>query len=429
MPPWSLAALVLAAAPQPGPGALAGDPKYAADVAFLLDGFEQRAGGLLALKKVDWKQVRREFTPLAAEVEDDVAHVQLCARLMARLRDGHASFTKLEVELPEEPRTYGIGVVLCEQGGKVYVKQARGGAAASGVEAGFELVQVDGVKAAEWLDAAAAKLADQRGFSSRHAERYAACHWSLSGPEGTRFELEFARSKPGAEKVTLTCSKAGGDARYVGPVFPGADWQRLGRRDAFAKLPSGFGYVYLGECADGLPAELDQALAALGEVPGLILDLRANNGGGTDHAAVFGRFLAPGTRWRRYEAAGEAHFAGPLVVIVDEGTRSTGETVAGQFKEDGRAYMIGPGPTHGMSAQKAELTVPSGLFSVRFAVSSNKQRFQGGAGIEGIGVAPHEVVAWDPRLLQQGIDPILARAEELLAKGFPKGRVAYEPPR
>lgn len=401
---------------------------YAKDVEFLLDEFEKQAGTLLREKKVDWKDVRREFATSTKLVTNDVEHVKHCARLVARLRDGHAGFTRVAVEMPPE-REYGVGISLCEAGGKVFVKQAITSAAASGVEAGFELVEIDGEAPRAWLDATAKRLADTRGFSSEHARRYAACHWGLSGDEAKTFELVFERGKKGRKKVSLTCGKSGGDARYVGPVFPGKEWKRLGKRDLYTTLPSGFGYVYLGECASGLPEELDEALAALGDVPGLVLDLRANNGGSTDHAAVFGRFLASGATWRQYTSSGPAPFAGPLVVIVDAGTRSAGETVAGQFKEDGRAYMIGPEPTHGMSAQKVELEVPSKLFAVRFAVSSNKQRFNGGRGIEGIGVAPHEIVAWDPKLLASGIDPMIARAEELLKKGFPKGAVPYQPPK
>lgn len=401
---------------------------YAKDVEFLLDEFEKQAGTLLREKKVDWKDVRREFAASTKLVTNDVEHVKHCARLVARLQDGHAGFTRVAVEMPPE-REYGVGILLCEAGGKVFVKQAITSAAASGVEAGFELVEIDGEAPRAWLDATAKRLADTRGFSSEHARRYAACHWGLSGDEAKTFELVFERGRKGRKKVSLTCGKSGGDARYVGPVFPGKEWKRLGKRDLYTTLPSGFGYVYLGECASGLPEELDEALAALGDAPGLVLDLRANNGGSTDHAAVFGRFLASGATWRQYTSSGPAPFAGPLVVIVDAGTRSAGETVAGQFKEDGRAYMIGPEPTHGMSAQKVELEVPSKLFAVRFAVSSNKQRFNGGRGIEGIGVAPHEIVAWDPKLLASGIDPMIARAEELLKKGFPKGAVPYQPPK
>jgi hypothetical protein len=402
---------------------------YAADVRFLLDEFDEQARALLELKQVDWKAVRAEFTKRAAEITDDVAHVKRCSQLIARLQDGHAGFTAVNVKMPESPAQHGIGLSLCEVGKKVYVKQAFGPAAAAGVEAGFEVLSIDGKKALDWLADKTREISDEHGFSTQAAARYAACHWGLLATDGTNFEFELDRGSKGKKRATLACAKSGGDARYVGPLFANKDLKPLGKRDAYGKLASGMAYIYLGECAGDLPDELDTALAALSDAPGLILDLRANNGGGTDHADVFGRFLAPGATWAQYKSSGKANYAGPMVVIVDAGTRSAGETVAGQFKEDGRAYMIGPSATAGMSAQKAEIEVPSKLFKVRFAVASNKGRFNGGKGIEGIGVPPHEIVELDPKLLQQGIDPLIQRAEELLKKGFPKGAVLYQPPK
>jgi carboxyl-terminal processing protease len=114
-----------------------------------------------------------------------------------------------------------------------------------------------------------------------------------------------------------------------------------------------------------------------------------------------------------------------MVVIVDAGVRSAGETVAGIFKEDGRAYLIGDSPTAGMSSQKSDVTVPSGLFSVRFSVASNKGRFNLGRGIEGLGVPPHELTPYDPMDLRQGIDTQIRLAGERLAHGFPAGSVPW----
>ena len=166
--------------------------------------------------------------------------------------------------------------------------------------------------------------------------------------------------------------------------------------------------------------------ATLGEVSGLILDMRANGGGGCDHEAVFGHFLAKGQRWRGYEGKYDGGYTGPLVVIVDAGVRSAGETIAGMFKEDGRAYMIGESATAGMSSQKVEVTTPSGLFTIRFSVASNKSRFNDGRGIEGIGVPPHEVVLASAQDLLSDKDTLIEHAAELLKTGFPKGSVPYQ---
>ena len=106
--------------------------------------------------------------------------------------------------------------------------------------------------------------------------------------------------------------------------------------------------------------------------------------------------------------------------------RSAGETGSGMFKEDGRAYMIGESPTAGMSSSKTTIELPSGKFSLYVSVRSNKSRFQGGRGIEGLGIEPHEVVPYDPEDLANGVDTLIRRAEELLAD-FPRGKVPYRP--
>ena len=113
-------------------------------------------------------------------------------------------------------------------------------------------------------------------------------------------------------------------------------------------------------------------------------------------------------------------------MIVDQSVKSAGETTSGMLKEDGRAYMIGEGPTAGMSSQKTTIDLPSGKFQLYVSTHSNKGRFNGGEGIEGVGIQPHEIVAYEAKDLAQGIDTLIQRAVELLQE-FPQGKVRYDP--
>src|SRR5688572_27517883 len=63
---------------------------YQADVDFLLDELPKRAGRFFELKKIDWSKVTEEFRAEVKNVKTDQEHLKLCARLIARLRDGHA---------------------------------------------------------------------------------------------------------------------------------------------------------------------------------------------------------------------------------------------------------------------------------------------------------------------------------------------------
>ena len=414
------------------PGLAAAEPAsdvYAKDVEFLLVELEKKAGHFFKLKGVDWTVVSKQFREEVGSVTNDAGHIRLCQRLVARVRDGHAGLLDVKTPPPDEGqgrRRTGPRVHLVVIKDKVHVRQAFGPAARQGVEIGMEVVRMEGLPARDWLTRKVAELRDESGYSTDHQALYAACHWGMAGWEGTRIEFDLRK---GEERKPVTITRQGGP-NYVpiGPIFPPKGVREIGRQ-SYGKTAGGFGYIHLRDVPQNLPEQLDTMLEAIGEVPGLILDMRANGGGGGDHAAMFGRFVGAGQEWHGYRGAGRKPYAGPMVVIVDSGTRSAGETFGGLFKEEGRAFVIGDGPTAGTSSQKERLAVPSGLFAVQVSVASNMRRFNGGRGIEGIGVAPHEVVPYDPSELARGVDTQIRRAEELLKQGLPADQVLFRPGR
>jgi C-terminal processing protease CtpA/Prc len=413
--------------------ALAPAPKGAADdVAFALDSLEKRAAVLLRQKEIDWKKVGAEMTKAAAKAKTPEDHYAVLVRLVARLRDGHAAVQTKEatkgLKGPWPPMERGPGMFLCMAGPKVLVKNAWGAADASGVKAGMEVLEVDDLPARKWLDRRIEELRDIVGFSTPQQAEYYACHWGLAGAEGSPMKVELRTPDGKTKKATLTRSESGFVAR--GPAFPPEGLKEIGRQ-SYGKTAKGNAYVHLRDIPQDLPAQLDQMLAAVGDAPGLVLDFRANGGGAVDHDAVVGRFVPkekPLAFNRTFQSAGARPYAGPVVAIVDAGVRSAGETVSGYLKEYGRAYMIGESPTAGMSAAKETLELPSGLFSLYFAVRTHGKECNKGRGIEAIGIEPHERVPFDAADLGSGVDTLIRRAEELLAK-FPQEKVPYKPPR
>jgi carboxyl-terminal processing protease len=154
-----------------------------------------------------------------------------------------------------------------------------------------------------------------------------------------------------------------------------------------------------------LAKALDAARAQLGgQLRGLVLDLRNNPGGLLDQAVrVSDVFLSTGVivttagRGRRnveVERAREKDTepAYPLIVLVNKGTASASEIVAGALQDHGRAVIMGT-PTFGKGSVQTIIELEDGsglkLTVARYYTPRNRS-------IQELGIAPDVVVADAP---------------------------------
>jgi len=164
----------------------------------------------------------------------------------------------------------------------------------------------------------------------------------IKGPEGTRVALTLAATdKAPARRVETTRARVELDTvpavRLVDGTPP-------------------VGYVRVSQFSDSTGAEAREAVASLvGKGAGaFVLDLRRNLGGVVQAAVdVASLFLPPdvvvcsargreGTRvYRTAEKDGFVPLDLPLVVLVDEGSASASEILAGALQDHGRATLVG----------------------------------------------------------------------------------------
>jgi len=166
------------------------------------------------------------------------------------------------------------------------------------------------------------------------------------------------------------------------------------------QLQPGYGYVRISQFQETTPNDLRQQLRKLHSarkpLRGLVLDLR-NNPGGVLTAAVetVDAFLDDGlivsTRGRIDEARlslsatpGDLIGGAPIVVLVDEGSASASEIVAGALKDHRRALIMGK-RTFGKGSVQNILPLESGgaikLTTARYFTPS-------GTSIQAQGIAP-----------------------------------------
>jgi carboxyl-terminal processing protease len=193
----------------------------------------------------------------------------------------------------------------------------------AGIRPGDQVVSIDGASAKELTLAEATRR--------------------MKGPAGTKVVLEIMREGFAApQKLTLVRDRIRTQS---------VDWRVLDpdRRIVHARVK-----VFQERTDRSLEKALEDArLAMKGEIRGLVLDLRNNPGGlllqGVHVADLFlttGTIVSTEGRGRATVEVERAHEKGtepayPIIVLVNRGTASASEIVAGALQDHGRAVIMG----------------------------------------------------------------------------------------
>jgi carboxyl-terminal processing protease len=269
------------------------------------------------------ERVEREYV----EPVDDHQLLQAAIRGMVSSLDPYSAYLDGDeyddIKISSSGQYSGVGLEVSMDDGQVVVVTALDGSPAveAGIRSGDVIVTIDG-------DAVnTATLADTIG--------------RMRGPEGTTVKIGILR-EGSTEPLQFTLKRS-----------------RVQLHSVASELPEpGFGYVRISQFSDTTGAELIAALAALRKqnaapLKGLVLDLRNNPGGVLEAAAaVADAFLdsglivsakgrTPESKFELSATPGDELDGAPIVVLVNGGSASAAEIVAGALKDHHRATLMG----------------------------------------------------------------------------------------
>jgi carboxyl-terminal processing protease len=367
---------------------------------------------------VDWAAARDRWQGRALAAATDEEFWDLLDRMTGELRDSHT-----RVESPrraEEIARYesvGFGFSFMPVEGRLAVTGVNPDSDAfwAGVRPGMTLAEVAG----EPAQAAYAKaLAEAREGSSAQAKHRYAARRLLQGEPDTRASLGFVRGDATAFTASLTRRRTASPPRVTHRV-----------------LPSGFGYIRLNSWAQSRQGAMIEAIEALRDTPGLVIDLRGNPGGSAlmvkNVAAQFfegrvdlGRALTrtgkPVTLafdWIEVikvmqELEGKATYRRPVAVLVNASSGSGSELFEAILQSHGRATIVGQTSCGCLLAYLGYAEVPGGG---KLAYSEVGFVLPDGRRIEGTGVVPDVPVPLTVADLLADRDRALEEAQDALA--------------
>jgi carboxyl-terminal processing protease len=325
---------------------------------------------------------------------------------------------------PEDVGTLGFDVRLLGHGLVVTSVDPQGPAAKAGVRPGWTLTRV-GARA---VDSALVSLGDVpsnvRGFRA-----WALGTALLRGQAGEDANLGFldASNKP-VSRLLVRAPERGQPVKlgHLPTLFARLDDRRVERAGC------AIGIIEFNVWMTPVSRQFDEAMDRLRDTSGIVIDLRGNPGGVlTMIMGLSGHFVSEGVNLgtittrdsslnlvanpRLVGTAGQpvTPFAGPVAILVDDGSYSASEIFSGGMQAIGRARIFGMQTAGGALPAVLE-RLPGGdvlQYAIGDFVTATGQR------IEGHGVVPDQIVEPSREDLLAGRDPILDAALDWIAKG------------
>lgn len=390
------------------------------------------------MRGIDWDGVRRELRPKVEQANSRAETRRAITDMLGRLGESHFAVLPGEA-IPESAAPAAgsghgdVGLTVRLLGGALVVTRVAPGSpgAQGGIGMGWTVEQIDTLTVA-------ARLAALERVSGARERRIAAVRLAmmlggqLNGAPGSPVRLVMRDGDGATQERTLVRRESAGQVVQMGALPP---MHTLLEHERVAAASGCVGVIRFNVFLVPIAPAFDDAMGALGDCRGIILDLRGNIGGVAamvmglagyffDTEVTLGVLKMRGselryvTNPRRVSRSGvpRAPFTGPLAIIVDEQSASTTEIFAAGLQHLGRARVFGD--TSAGQALPAMLTrLPNGdalMYAVADYTAPDGRR------LEGQGVVPDERAPASRPALLAGRDEAVRAAVRWIERSVPR---------
>jgi carboxyl-terminal processing protease len=367
----------------------------------------------------DWKDAHDRYLPQVAAVEKDEDFYRLVNKLLWELNVSHTNWIPPGNLARSEP-------LVCAEGspglnirvlnGMAVITSIKPGSPAeeAGLRPGYVIQAVDEIPVGQIIKEAELFIRPPYNSSGRTGIITKAIISRIYGPPGTEVSIAYSDEEgQRSEKKIIREKRYGAAMGPNGILYLAVDFE--------AKLlDNGIGYIRLNTFQPPLVNQISGAIKAMGNIKGLIFDLRGNSGGEiegmpdlflNERTLLFHRRSRQAEKEMFFDPVDDA-FTGPLVLLIDQLSGSASELFAGCLQATGQAIVVGE-RSPGAVMESDMMIFPNGAI-LMYPVA---QLFlPDGTVLEGHGVIPDIEVQLDREMLLNGVDSQIDVAIRYLEK-------------
>jgi len=379
--------------------------------------YDSTFGGL------NWKDAHDRYLPQITSAENDKEFYRLVNKMLWELKVSHNNIVPPGSFALYEPLVFaegsaGLDIRLLNGAAVITSVKPESPAHKAGLRPGYVIQAIDGISVEQIVQEAELRVRPPYNSPGRIAIITKAILSRIYGASGT--EVFIAYSDERGEKSEKKMMRTKRDGVSLGPkgmFFFALDFEAR-------HLDNGIGYIRLNTLQPQFAAQISKAIKSMGNVRGIIFDLRGNSGGEieeipdlflTERTLLYLKRSRNGETKVFFDPAEDA-FKGPLILLIDPLSGSASELFAACLQVIGRAVVVGERSPGSVMEMDKKIFRNGAIFMYPVAQMATPD----GTVLEGHGVVPDIEVGLDREMLLKGVDSQVDSAIRYIEKELKK---------